>query len=144
MTRTAGALLASFLSAGIAHAAMQSPDALPPMQTKGDLAWVSGGIGESQAKAFEQASPSYPLTLEFIVKPDRKDAKAEFTAAVPVMVKSKNGKELLSATSQGPFMLIELPHGRYTVIAEHHGKKIERHVVVGRVHHRVVFEWVAS
>ena len=144
MTKTAGALLATFLSTGIAHAAMQSPDALPPMQTKGDLAWVSGGIGESQAKAFEHASPRYPLTLEFIVKPDRKGARAEFTAAVPVKVTGKNGKELLSATSQGPFMLIELPHGRYTVIAEHHGKKIERHVVVGQAHHRVVFEWVAS
>ena len=114
------------------------------MQTRGNLAWVSGGIGESQAKAFEHAAPRYPLTLEFIVKPERKGARAEFTAAVPVKVTGKNGKELLSATSQGPFMLIELPRGRYTVIAERHGKQIERHVVVGQEHQRVVFEWVAS
>ncbi len=144
MTKTASALLATFLATGVAHAAVQNADALPPMQTQGNIAWVSGGIGESQAKAFENASTRYPLTLEFIVKPDRKGAKAEFTAAVPVKVTDKHGKELLSATSQGPFMLLQLPHGRYSVIAERHGKKIERHVVVGQGHHRVVFEWVAS
>jgi hypothetical protein len=144
MTKTAGALLATLLSTGIAHAAMQSPNALPPVQTKGDLAWVSGGIGESQAKAFEHAEARYPLTLEFIVKPETKGARAEFTAAVPVTVTGAHGKALLSATSQGPFMLLKLPHGRYTVTAEHRGRKIERHVVVGQGHHRIVFEWIAA
>ncbi len=144
MTKTAGALLASLLSTGIAHAAMQSPDALPSMQTKGDLAWVSGGIGESQAKAFEHAEARYPLTLEFIVKPASKNAPAEFTAAVPVTVSGAHGKALLSATSQGPFMLLKLPHGHYTVTAEHHGRKIERRVAVGQGHHRVVFEWLGA
>lgn len=144
MTKTASALLVTFLSTGLAHAAIQSAQALPPMQTKGDIAWVSGGIGEAQAKAFEHAATRYPLSLEFIVKPEAKGARAEFTAAVPVTVTDKHGKALLSATSQGPFMLLELPHGRYTVIAERHGRKIERHVVVGQGHHRIVFEWTAS
>lgn len=144
MTKTASTLLATLLCTGVAHAAVQSADALPPLQTQGAVAWVSGGIGESQAKAFEHVSARYPLTLEFIVKPDRKGARAEFTAAVPVKVTGKHGKELLSTTSQGPFMLLELPHGRYTVIAERHGKKIERHVVVGEGHHRVVFEWIEA
>ncbi|HUJ86975.1 MAG TPA: carboxypeptidase regulatory-like domain-containing protein [Burkholderiales bacterium] len=144
MTKTASAIFASFLCTGVAHAAMQNSDALPPLQTRGELAWVSGGIGESQAKAFEHASARYPLTLEFIVKPERKGARAEFTAAVPVKVTDQHGKELLSATSQGPFMLLRLPHGRYTVIAERHGRKIERHVVVGQGHHRIVFEWTAA
>jgi hypothetical protein len=144
MTSTSVALLATLLGTGIAHAAMQSPDTLPPVQTKGDLAWVSGGIGESQAKAFEHAEARYPLTLEFVVKPDAKGARAEFTAAVPVTVTGEHGKALLSATSQGPFMLLKLPHGHYTVTAEHDGRKIERHVVVGEGHHRVVFEWTAA
>ncbi|MGH8736796.1 MAG: carboxypeptidase regulatory-like domain-containing protein, partial [Burkholderiales bacterium] len=117
MTKTASAFLITFLSTGLAHAAMQSAQALPPMQTKGDIAWVSGGVGESQAKAFEHASARYPLTLEFIVKPDAKGARAEFTAAVPVTVRDMHGKALFRATSQGPFMLLMLPHGRYTVIA---------------------------
>jgi hypothetical protein len=144
MTKTAGALLATLLSAGLAHAAPQGPGALPPLQTKGDLAWVSGGIGQSQAKAFEHAEVRYPLTLEFVVKPAAKSAIAEFTAAVPVTITNEHGKEMLSATAQGPFMLLKLPHGRYTVTAEHRGKKIERHVWVGHGHHRVVFEWMAA
>jgi hypothetical protein len=53
MTKPASALLATFLATGVAHAAVQSADALPPTHTRGHVAWVSGGIGESQAKAFE-------------------------------------------------------------------------------------------
>jgi len=115
---------------------------LPPAQIRGDIAWLSGGVGMSQAKAFENAEARYPLTLEFILRPDRKGAPVEFTAAIPTTITDSHGKQVLSATSQGPFMLLRLPEGRYTVVAEHRGHKIERHVFVGRGHHRVVFEWI--
>lgn len=143
MMKTANAFLATVLCAGVAHAAVQGAGELPPPQTRGDIAWLSGGIGESQAKAFEHAASHYPLSLEFVLKPKAKGARAEFTAAVPVTITDMHGKKLLSATSEGPFMLLRLPAGRYTVVAEHRGKKIERHVVVRRGHHRVVFEWLA-
>jgi hypothetical protein len=39
-------------------------------------------------------------------------------------------------------MLLKLPEGHYTVTASHRGHKLERHVFVGRGHHRVVFEWI--
>jgi hypothetical protein len=140
MVKSATAILASIFCAGIAQASVQDASALPPAQTRGDISWVSGGIGQTQAKAFEHASSRYPLTLEFVVKPP-KQARAEFTAAVPVTITGRNGRQLLSATSRGPFMLLELPEGRYTLSAQHRGTKIERHVVVGPGHRRVVFEW---
>lgn len=144
MTKTAGVLLATLFSAATAQAAVQGPDALPPVQTKGDLAWVSGGVGKSQAKAFERAEAHYPLTLEFVVKPKARGGPAEFTAAVPVTIANAHGTKMLRATARGPFMLLKLPHGRYTVTAEHDGRKIERRVWVGGRHHRVVFEWRSS
>jgi len=144
MIKTSSAFLAAALCSGAVHAAIKDAGALPPAQTRGDVAWISGGVGQDQAKVFEHASARYPLTLEFIVKPEGKGAKAEFTAAVPVTITDKQGKALLSAVSQGPFMLLKLPAGRYTVVAEHRGEKIERHVIVGRGHHRVVFEWAVD
>ena len=141
MLKTSSAFLASVLCAGVAHASIPV-GTLPPVQTRGDISWLSGGVGMSQAKAFEQAAHRYPLTLEFILKPDRKGAPAEFTAAIPTTITDSHGKKIFSATSQGPFMLLKLPEGRYTVVAEHRGHKLERHVFVGRGHHRVVFEWL--
>ena len=143
MLKTSSAILATVLCAGVAHASVPV-GTLPPTQTKGDIAWISGGVGMSQAKAFEQAERQYPLTLEFVLKPDHKNAPAEFTAAIPTTITDSHGKQIFSATSQGPFMLLKLPEGRYTVTASHRGHKLERHVFVGRGHHRVVFEWTIS
>ena len=141
MLKTSSAFLAAVLCAGVAHAALQDGSALPPVQTRGDVAWISGGIGKAQAKAFEHAASRYPLTLEFLLKPERKGAPAEFAAAIPLTVADEHGKEIFSATSNGPFMLLRLREGRYTVTAQYHGRTTERRVLVGHGHRRVVFEW---
>jgi len=143
MTKTATVLFAALLSAGVAHASTSSSDLLAP-QTRDGISWLSGGIGESQARAFREQAAHYPLSLEFVVKPAAKDMRAEFTADVPVTVRNAHGKVVLSATAQGPFMHIKLPQGSYQVLAEHDGRKIERRVVVGRAHRSVVFEWPAQ
>jgi hypothetical protein len=143
MLKTSSAILATVLCAGVAHASVPV-GTLPPTQTQGDIAWISGGIGMSQAKAFEQAEHNYPLTLEFLLKPEHRRAPAEFTAAIPTTITDSHGNKVLSATAQGPFMLLRLPAGRYTVVAEHRGRKLVRHVVVGHGHHRVVFEWLVG
>jgi hypothetical protein len=142
MTKTATALFAALMSVGVAHASTPT-SVLPAPQTRDGVTWLSGGIGETQAHAFRQEARHYPLALEFVLVPAGKHAKAEFTADIPVTIRDAHGKVVLSATSAGPFMLLKLPEGRYTVLAEHEGKKLERHVVVGRAHHRLVFEWPA-
>jgi len=141
MIKTSSAFLATVLCAGVAHAAVKDEAALPPLQSRGHISWISGGIGKTQAEAFEHAASRYPLTLEFLLKPERKGAPAEFTAAVPLTVTDGHGKEIFSATSNGPFMLLSLPEGHYTVTARYHGRKLERRVFVGHGHHRAVFEW---
>jgi len=143
MTKTASVLFAALLSAGVAHASTSS-SVLPAPQARDGISWLSGGVGESQARAFREQAPRYPLSLEFVVKPAAKDMRAEFTANVPVTIRNAHGKVVLSATAQGPFMLIKLPQGSYQVFAEHDGRKIERRVVVGRTHRSVVFEWPAQ
>ena len=135
-------LLSCLLGAGVAHAATYG-SLLPQPKTEDGVTWLSGGIGESQAKAFREEARHYPLTLEFVLKPARKGARAEYTAEVPVTIRDAHGKVVLSAESQGPFMLLKLPKGRYTVVAEHKDRKLERHIVVGPAHHSVVFEWPA-
>jgi hypothetical protein len=56
-------LACSLLAAFPAFAAI--PKTLPPAQTQGAVTYVSGGIGQKEAQAFEAAARQYPLDLEF-------------------------------------------------------------------------------
>jgi hypothetical protein len=53
------------------------PGTLPPVQTRGVVTYVSGGIGPKEAQAFEAAARQYPLDLEFAIT---HTPRAKFTA----------------------------------------------------------------
>jgi hypothetical protein len=69
----------------------------------------------------------------------------EFLADVRVTIKDKAGKEMLSAVSDGPIMLVKLPAGKYTVAAEAHGKTLQRIVQVpAKGDRQVSFHWAQA
>ncbi len=117
------------------------PGALPPEQTQGAVTYVSGGIGQEEAQAFEAAASQYPLALEFTIK---HTPRAEYTANVHVVVTDAQGKRVLDTNSDGPFLLAKLPAGRYTVTAERHQQTLARtvHVATHKPTH-VMFLWAA-
>lgn len=70
------------------------------------LVWT-GGIGvEERASA-----PKDGTKLVFFVE------TGNFLSAVHVSVKNANGKEIVNATSNGPWMILNLAPGHYTVRA---------------------------
>src|SRR3989442_605745 len=87
------------------------PGTLPSEQTQGTETYVSGGIGQDEAQAFEAAAAQYPLALEFAIK---HAPRAEYTADVHVIVTDVKGQHVLDTRSDGPFLLAKLPAGRYT------------------------------
>jgi hypothetical protein len=112
---------------------------LPAERWQGGLSFVSGGIGQDEATAFKKLAGSYPLALEFIRHAEPKD---EYEADVAVTIRRGDGKTVLDVQSEGPFLLVNLPDGTYTVHAEKEGKPIQRTVrVKSDGHQRVVFEW---
>jgi hypothetical protein len=137
-------LIAAMLAAGALGAAMQAcgatgADLLPPEQKHGEIAYLSGGIGEDEARLVEGMVGNYPLTLEFVVKAR---PRAEFTADVSVVIKDHAGKVVLDTVSAGAFLLVKLPAGDYTVMADQHGQIKTRHVrVIDKRPGRVIFEW---
>ena len=114
---------------------------LPPEQTQGAVTYVSGGIGENEAQAFEAAASQYPLTLEFAIK---HTPRAEYAADVHVVLTDAQGKRVLDTNSDGPFLLAKLPAGRYTVTAERDQQTLTRtvHVATHKPTH-VMFLWSA-
>ncbi|WP_063778401.1 hypothetical protein [Cupriavidus basilensis] len=91
---------------------------LPPQKRASGVAYLSGGIGEDEAAAFRAAAPAYSLRLTFTGK------RGEFLADVDTRIYKPDGKQIFRAISDGPFMYIKLPAGKYRVVATANG--IER------------------
>ena len=135
-------LAASIIVAGLgaAGAALSADTAsLPPVQMQGVVSYITGGIGEDEAAAFKHAATAYPLEMLFVQKAQPKD---EFLADVRVSVRDRSGNTLLETTAEGPFLLVNLPAGKYRIEAEIRGEPKHQTVEIrsGR-HQRAVFVW---
>ena len=84
---------------------------LPQIQHQGDVSYVSGGVGQDESKALERERSHWPLSMQFI------GPGSDFLADVHVRIVDAHNNEVLHADSLGPFMLVKLRPGRYTVHA---------------------------
>lgn len=112
---------------------------LPAAHNQGEVTYLSGGIGLTEADAIKHVAKRYPLELEFVAKAKPKD---EYLADIKVQIKDAHNKMVLSTTSDGPFLLAKMPVGKYTISADHDGKVEHRQIALAaKEHRRVVFAW---
>ena len=134
------AAIATAVGALMAGGALaQAENDLPAIHRSGGVEYLSGGIGQSQSTAIENASRHWPLTLEFAVKDKQ---HADFAANVHVMVRDAHGHTALKTTAGGPFLLAKLAPGDYAVTATLGGKTLHESVLV-KEHQpaKAVFVW---
>lgn len=130
---------AALMFAGSAQLALAMPEGLPPVQHAGSVSYLSGGVGSDESAAIKGEMGNYPLVLEFAGKTN---AGNDYLADIPVQISDARGTVVLDTSSRGPFMLISLPNGRYTVTAIYNGKQVRRAVsVVTGAHAHEVFIW---
>lgn len=143
-TKLRRSVLAIAMGLAVAGSAVSASAAtsLPAVQHEGTVAFVTGGIGESEAAAMEHATAKWPMTLEFAVHDGK---RADFAAGVQVRVLNAEHKVVLDTQSNGPFVLAKVEPGRYMVDATLAGKTLQREVTVTKGGHaRTVFEWPAG
>jgi hypothetical protein len=105
------------------------------------ISYVSGGVGLDESGSMKAEAGRYPLSLEFL---EQADGVGTYSAGEQVLIQDAGGRTVFSATSQGPFMLINLPDGRYSVTASCDGREQTRDVDVGGgAHRQVSFTWPA-
>lgn len=130
--------LSVLMSANLAFAANATQSRLQPT-TSGVATFVSGGIGQDESTAIQQAAKDYSLTLEFVIKAAPKD---EFTSDVQVKVSDAKHNSVLDTVSKGPFLLAQLPAGRYHIDAIKSGQTKARDVTIKPgSHQHIMFEW---
>jgi hypothetical protein len=109
-----------------------------PMQQNG-ITYLSGGIGEDEARAIEQAQ-GYNLHMTFAIGPENK-----YVPDVAVTVQDVPGQTLLTLSDAGPLVYVQLPPGKYSVVATRSGEERRDTAEVGSgAARKLVFHWNTS
>lgn len=96
---------------------------LPPVQTQGQVQFLSGGIGKDETDAIKRAAGSWPLVLEFA---QLSAGHAAYLSDAKVTIKDAAGTTVLETVADGPYMLVKLPPGKYAVEAVYQSKTLRR------------------
>ncbi|EZP28803.1 hypothetical protein [Pseudomonas sp. RIT288] len=105
-------------------------------QQQNGINYLSGGIGLDESKAIQQ-STGYNLHMTFAV-----GAQDQYTADVDVMIQKSPGQTVLTLTQTGPLVYVQLPPGKYTVVATRNGETRRDVTDVGSGTARnLVFHW---
>lgn len=133
---------AVFSTSGFAGNDNTSPDtSLPATQTQGEVAFLSGGIGEDESVAIKKEATSWPLTLELA---QAGTPRAEYISDVPVTISDESGKIVLDTVAEGPFLLVKLPPGKYSLDATYQSIKLYRQLNIQKgQHEKLTLIWPA-
>ena len=109
---------------------------LPQVQTQGSVSFTSGGVGLDESHALISEQAHWPLSLRFT------GPTADYLADVHVRIVDEKNAELLKADAMGPYMLVKLPPGRYTVYAKYKDSEKKQAVTVaGNGKAKAAFHW---
>lgn len=101
-------------------------DAMLPMATEaGPVTVISGGVDLDEAERMKQAAGRYPLRVVFSVPGGNYAVPQEFTLM-------QGTQAMVKIPSAGPWLLIDLPPGAYTLQARVEDRVFERAVTVNR------------
>jgi hypothetical protein len=105
----AGAVFAALLSATAAPAAERG------LALDG-AAWVSGGIGQEEVQALERERERFSLAVRTAAR-----GSGEYLADVDLLILDGGGRALFHQHLAGPWFLVDLRPGNYTLYASWHG-----------------------
>ncbi len=115
----------AFVCAGMGSPAYAQ---LPPTQNQGGISYVTGGFGQDESTAFKQAMPQFSVAMTFS---SQSDGTAAYAADVQVVIRDEHDVNVLNVASEGPFLLVKLPPGKYQVFATYANQTQKREINVG-------------
>ena len=131
--------LVAALSAGAANADSGAGSALPPVQHSGSISYLSGGVGEDEIQAMKAAAALYALQLTFFSHTE--NGRDSYNAPSELTILKEDGSPVLDIKPDGPFLLLDLPPGKYRVTAANTGWSKTVPVQLGRgAHKKLIFQ----
>ncbi|MDR5736552.1 MULTISPECIES: carboxypeptidase regulatory-like domain-containing protein [unclassified Caballeronia] len=109
---------------------------LPQIEQQGDVSYTSGGVGLDESRALLREQAHWALSLRFT------GPTADYLSGVHVRIVGGKGGEVLNTESMGPYMLVKLPAGNYTVYAKYKDQEKKQSVsVAGPGKAKAAFHW---
>ena len=125
------------VSASVISAADADSDAI--VQTQGRITYVSGGVGTESIDRLNSLAGKFNLKLVLALD------SGEYVSAVRVVIVDAKGLSLLDTTSEGPWLLAQLPAGAYRIGATLAGKTVSHQTTVGTDGLRTIdFRWASE
>jgi hypothetical protein len=122
------------LGTAASMAIAQAP--LPQPKTQGSVTYLNGGAGDEEVQAIKASIKDYSLALSF------SRSGGEYVASVAVTIKDGTGATVFEAPSVGPYLLVKLPAGKYSVVASYQNEAKTQPVTVGKSASSVTsFQW---
>jgi hypothetical protein len=110
---------------GVLGAGLPAVSRAAQLEQRDGIAYLSGGIGEDERAAFEEARKDFNLELVFAAK-----GGGNYLANIDLAVLDAARREILRTTTEGPLFLAQLPPGRYTIVATFNGETQTRSLTV--------------
>ena len=112
---------------------------LPKTQKQGDIAYITGGVGEDESKAIRGDAKNWPLIIDFSQHLQNHDA---WISQVYLRILDVKGNGIFEVTTDGPFLLVNLPSGSYMLTATYEGiTKTQKIQIVNGKAHRASLNW---
>lgn len=110
---------------------MKTYGQLPQIFQEGSVTYITGGVGEDEAKAIKAEAKNWPLNIEFSQYLGSHDA---WVSQVYLTILDAKGTAIFEANLDGPMFLAKLPSGYYEIVATYEGitKKQKIQIIAGR------------
>ncbi len=112
----------------------------PQIRITDEIIYVSGGIGKEELNEMKEMVNEYPLEIVLVQKTN--DGGEGYISDVNVQISDANGNVVLDIYTNGPILLVDLPNGKYHVIAEYNNVFRANRVTIGsKKNRRIVLLW---
>ncbi|MDO9313569.1 MAG: carboxypeptidase regulatory-like domain-containing protein [Burkholderiaceae bacterium] len=125
--------------AALALALSGSAHALQQGVTSGDRSYLSGGVSEEEREAMNAQRERFSLWVVTALR-----RSGEYLSAVRLTVTDAQQHIVFDEALDGPWLLIDLPIGKYTIEARFDGQAQQRATTIhAGDHHQAIFYFVA-
>ncbi len=128
-------LAAGILTACVALSVFAAPQAPQPV-TEGDVTYLSGGVSVDERQDMEAQAKNYNLLIT------NANPIGQLSVDADIVVKGKDGREVITVDNAGPLFYAKLPPGDYTITAMNGDQQQRRIIKIpAKGTKRVYFTW---